>query len=132
MKMERCYRDRLFRMVFREKKNLLSLYNAVNGTHYTNEEDLEINTLENAIYMNMKNDISFVFDFYLNLYEHQSSFNPNMPLRNLFYLAKLLQGMVEEKRLYSSSIIKIPTPRFVVFYNGSQKEPERRRTGRAF
>lgn len=126
MEMKRSYKDRLFRMVFKEKKNLLSLYNAVNGTHYTNEEDLQVNTLENAIYMNMKNDISFVFDFYLNLYEHQSTFNPNMPLRNLLYLSKVLQGIVEEKNLYGSILVKIPTPKFVVFYNGIQKEPERR------
>ena len=70
--------------------------------------------------------ISFVFDFYLNLYEHQSTFNPNMPLRNLLYLSKVLQGIVEEKNLYGSTLVKIPTPRFVVFYNGIQKEPERK------
>ncbi len=65
------HKDRLFRMIFREKKELLSLYNAVNGTSYTNAEDLEIVTLENAIYMNMKNDLAFIMDSYLNLYEHR-------------------------------------------------------------
>lgn len=113
-------------MIFMEKKeNLLSLYNAVNGTNYTNAEDLVVNTLENAIYMNMKNDMSFIFDFFLNLYEHQSTFNPNMPLRNLFYLSRLLQVLVEDKNLYGRRPVKIPTPRFVVFYNGTEEASER-------
>ena len=56
----RNYKDTLFRMIFREKENLLSLYNAMNGTNYSNPEDLEIVTLENAIYMGMKNDIAFL------------------------------------------------------------------------
>ena len=125
MEAERNYKDRLYRLLFtKNKKNLLSLYNALNHTNYTNEHELEINTLENAVYMNMKNDISFVFDFSLNLYEQQSTYNPNMPLRNLFYLSKVLQGMVTEKNLYGSTLIKIPAPRFVVFYNGVQKQPE--------
>ena len=123
---ERTYKDRLIRMIFMEKKeNLLSLYNAVNGTHYTNAEDLIVNTLENAIYMNMKNDISFIFDFFLNLYEHQASFNPNMPLRKLLYLSRLLQVLVKDKNLYGSRLVRIPTPRFVVFYNGLKDVPER-------
>ncbi len=126
LKPERNYKDRLIRMLFMEKKeNLLSLYNAVNGTRYTNAEDLVVNTLDNAIYMNMKNDISFVFDFYLNLYEHQASLNPNMPLRKLLYLSRLLQVLVKEKNLYGSRLVKIPTPRFVVFYNGVDEAPER-------
>ena len=84
-KVNRTYKDTLFRLLFNDRKNLLSLYNAVNHTNYTNEEDLEINTLENAIYLKVKNDVSFVFNFYLNLYEHQASLNPNMPLRVLLF-----------------------------------------------
>ncbi|MEI3178807.1 MAG: hypothetical protein V8S31_11315 [Lachnospiraceae bacterium] len=84
----RSYKDRLFRMVFREKKELLGLYNAVNGTSYTDPEALTVVTLENAIYMNMKNDLAVVMDFYMDLYEHQSTYNPNIPLRNLHYVAK--------------------------------------------
>ena len=125
METERNYRDRLYCMIFtKDKKSLLCLYNTINKTHYTNPDDLEINTLENAIYMNMKNDISFVLDFSLNLYEQQSTYNPNMPLRNLFYVSKVLQGMVADKRLYGTKPVKIPTPRFVVFYNGTQEQPE--------
>ena len=120
------HKDRLFRMIFREKKELLSLYNAVNGTFYTNAEDLEIVTLENAIYMNMKNDLAFIMDSYLNLYEHQSTYSPNMPLRDLFYIAKELQGQIDHRDLYRNTLIKIPTPRFLVFYNGSEEQAEKK------
>ncbi len=119
------YKDTVFRMIFKEKKHLLSLYNALNGTQHTNENDLEITTLENAIYMTYKNDISFVFDFELTLYEHQSTVNPNMPLRDLIYVTEVLQGIISKKDLYSSTLIKIPAPRFVVFYNGTTSHPER-------
>lgn len=117
------YKDTVFRMVFKDKENLLSLYNAVNGTDYKNPEELEITTLENAIYMNMKNDISCVMDFFLNLYEHQSTINPNIPLRELFYVSKILQGLIVNKDLYSSRRIYIPIPRFYMFYNGLKEMP---------
>ena len=126
IRVARNHKDRLFRMIFREKKELLSLYNAVNGTFYTNAEDLEIVTLENAIYMNMKNDLAFIMDSYLNLYEHQSTYSPNMPLRDLFYIAKELQGQVNHRDLYRNTLIKIPTPRFLVFYNGSEEQAEKK------
>ena len=59
---KRDYKSRMFTMIFKDKKELLSLYNAVNGTHYDNPEELEITTLENAIYMAMKNDLAFILD----------------------------------------------------------------------
>ena len=121
----RKYKDTFFRMLFREKRELMQLYNAVNGSSYTNEEELQIVTLENAVYMNMKNDLAFVIDFHLNLYEHQSTGNPNMPLRNLLYVSRQYQAIVREESLYSRKQIKLPTPHFVVFYNGSQRQPER-------
>ncbi len=121
---QRNYKDTIFRMIFREKKNLLSLYNALNDTVYTDVDSLEITTLENAVYMNYKNDISFVFDFELLLYEHQSTCNPNMPLRDLIYVTRVLQNRIKDKNLYSKSLIRIPAPRFVVFYNGTDFQPE--------
>ena len=124
-RVKRDYKSSVFCMLWEEKEELLSLYNAANGTHYTNPDDLIINTLKNAVYMGMKNDVSFLFDMSLNLYEHQSTVNPNMPLRDLLYVAQVLQGMVKDENLYSTSLIKIPTPRFVVFYNGTAKMPER-------
>lgn len=125
-KVQRNYKDTMFRMVFKEKENLLSLYNALNKTAYTDVGDLEVTTLENAVYMNYKNDISFVFDFELMLYEHQSTVNSNMPLRDLLYVTRVLQGRVKNEDLYSSALIKIPAPRFVVFYNGTDTQPEQK------
>lgn len=124
--LNRNYKNTVFCMMFKDRKRLLTLYNAMNGTHYTNADDLEVNTLEDSIYMNMKNDVSFVFDLSLNLYEHQSTINPNMPLRNLFYVSKILQNIVKNMNLHSSKLVKIPTPRFVVFYNGTDMYPARK------
>ena len=83
----RTYKDTVFRKLFSDRKNLLSLYNAINGTVYTDETELEIVTLESAIYMGMKNDLAFIIDTNLFLYEHQSTYNPNMPLRDLLYIS---------------------------------------------
>lgn len=121
---QRNFKDTVFRMLFKEKKSLLNLYNALNKSTYTNADDLEITTLENAVYMNYKNDISFVFDFELMLYEHQSTYNPNMPLRDLFYVSRVLHNRVRDENLYSKKLIKIPAPQFVVFYNGVDSQPE--------
>ncbi len=117
----RNYKDTVFRMLFSDRKNLLSLYNAVNGTNYQNSDDLEIVTLENAIYMGMKNDLAFIINTNLFLYEHQSTYNPNIPLRDLFYISSEYEKMVTRKSLYSSTLQKIPAPEFVVFYNGIRK-----------
>ena len=115
----RNYKDTVFRMLFSDRKNLLSLYNAVNQKHYTDPEDLEIVTLENAIYMEMKNDLAFIIDTNLYLYEHQSTYNPNMPLRDLFYISNEYQKLLDKKSLYSSSLQKIPAPNFIELYNGT-------------
>ena len=121
----RKYKDTVFRMLFSDKENLLSLYNAVNGTTYENPDELEIVTLENAIYMGMKNDLAFIIDTNLFLYEHQSTYNPNMPLRDLLYISAEYQKIVDHKSLYSSVLQKIPAPYFIVFYNGTEKEEDR-------
>lgn len=120
------YKDTVFRMIFKEKEELLSLFNAINGTEYENPEDLEINTLENAVYMSMKNDISCVLDMRMNLYEHQSTVNPNMPLRYLMYVSSLFEKMIKNKDLYSRKQILFPTPKFVVLYNGETEQPARK------
>ena len=120
----RKYKDTVFRMLFSNKENLLSLYNAINRTTYENLEDLEIVTLKNAVYMGMKNDLAFIIDMNLFLYEHQSTYNPNIPLRDLFYISAEYQKLVNRKSLYSSSLQKIPAPYFIVFYNGTEKAEE--------
>ena len=121
------YKDRLFRCIFNNKAKLLSLYNAIHGTHYKDEDAVEINTLDDVIYINMKNDISFMLDCNLNLYEHQSSWNPNMPLRGLFYFSKLYQKITasQSKKYYSSTLLPLPIPQYVVFYNGADMKEER-------
>ncbi|MCI8327765.1 MAG: hypothetical protein HFI37_08340 [Lachnospiraceae bacterium] len=120
------YKDTFFRRLFSEKETLLDLYNAVNGSQYVNSEELEIVTLDNAVYMNIRNDLAFVLDYSLNLYEHQSTYNPNMPLRNLFYVAKELSLLVDHNMLYRRSLVKIPTPEFLVFYNGREEQPSKK------
>lgn len=105
----------------------MELYNAIGNSHYSNPEELEIVTLEDAIYLSMKNDLSFIISSVLNLYEHQSTINPNMPLRGFFYFAKQYQGIVSSNQnaLYSSRLVRIPTPRYIVFYNGEDSQSDR-------
>ena len=122
----RKYKDTVFRMLFSDKKNLLALYNAVAGKSYTDPNALQIVTLENAVYMGMKNDLAFIIDTNLFLYEHQSTYNPNMPLRDLFYIASEYQKIVDRKSLYSTAIQKIPAPKFLVFYNGTKEMEDSR------
>ena len=124
-KPNRLYKARLFVMIFEDKKKLLELYNAISGKHYEDPELLEINTLENAIYMSMKNDLSFLIDARLSLYEHQSTYSPNLPLRFLFYLSDMFSGMTVDANLYGTKKVELPAPRFVVFYNGEADQPDR-------
>ena len=119
------YKARIFEMLYSDKKELLDLYNAVNGTNYKDPEQLEINTLENAIYMAMHNDISFVIDMKVSLYEHQSTYSPNLPLRYLFYISDLYSVITKDMNLYGEKMVKIPTPKFIIFYNGQKKRPEK-------
>ena len=119
------YKDTVFRMLFREKDRLLSLYNSVSGKHYTDPEGLEVVTLENAVYLGMKNDLAFLMDFSLYLYEHQSTVNPNMPLRFLQYVADEYSRLTASDNLYGGKLVRIPAPHFVVFYNGARAYPER-------
>lgn len=124
LQVNRQYKDRVFRMIFNSREKLLELYNAMNGTDYEDAEELEIVTLENAVYLAMRNDMAYVFHDELFLYEQQSSKNGNMPLRCLFYVSDSYSRMVMGQNLYGSRQIKIPAPTFVVFYNGKDKIEE--------
>ncbi len=123
IKVKRTHKDNVFRMLFSDKNMLLLLYNAINNTNYTDPKVLKITTLDNAIYMSVKNDVSCVVDMKLDLYEHQSTVNPNIPLRDLDYIADTFSEFYSPKEVYSSKQIKLPNPRFIVFYNGEQKQP---------
>ena len=124
------HKDRLFKYIFgkdseKSKKWRLQLYNALNGTNYKDPDALELNTIENVIYITMHNDISFLVDSQMTLYEQQSSWNPNMPLRGLLYFSQLYQIYLtqNDENVISSQLVKIPTPKFVVFYNGNKEDP---------
>ncbi len=120
------HKDRLFKKIFESKENLLSLYNAVNGTNHDNPDDIKINTLEDFIYIGFKNDVSFLIANVMNLYEHQSTINPNMPLRGFLYFAKLYSKLFKyHADLYSSRQIPLPMPQFIIFYNGEENEADR-------
>ena len=116
--------DSVFRCLFHRKKELLELYNAVSGREYMDTEELEINTLSNAIYITTRNDVSFVMDFQMHLYEHQSTVNPNMPLRDLLYITQLYTKDLDIRQVYSSRAMQLPSPKFLVFYNGKDEMPE--------
>lgn len=127
----REYKDRLFIAIFGKntkdsKKWRLELYNALNNTNYSDPEALELNTIENVLYIKMHNDVSFMVDSQMTLYEQQSSPNPNMPLRGLLYFSQLYQKHIslEGRKLISEQLVKIPNPNFIVFYNGKSERPE--------
>ena len=121
------YKDRLFRMVFCEKKDLMELYNAVNESDYTNPDELEIVTIDDVIYLGMKNDVAMLIDNILNLWEHQSSWNPNMPIRGLFYFSQEYRKYIVagDLNIYGSRRIMLPVPQYVIFYNGLKEEPDK-------
>ena len=121
----RIYKDRLYKMIFNDKSELLKLYNAINGTHYDDPAMLTITTLDNAIYMTMENDLSFIIDMRLALYEQQSTVNPNLPLRFLMYIADIYSAYVKDMNIYSSKKLQIPLPSFIIFYNGVQSQPDK-------
>ena len=122
----RTYKDRLFKIIFEDKKELLSLYNALTGKNYQNPDELEINTIDDVIYMHLKNDMSFILDDWQNLFEQQSTFNPNQPLRGFFYFADLYKVKYFGKKIYSTRLLKIPTPQYIVFYNGTTNMPDKK------
>lgn len=120
------YKDNVFCMLYRDKTNLLDLYNALNDTSYANIDDLSVTTLPGGVYMKYKNDASFVFGQDLYMFEQQSTQNPNMPLRFLHYVSDVYREMFANAELHRSKLISLPMPHFVTFYNGreSMKESE--------
>ena len=120
------FKDNVFCMLFREKKNLLELYNALNDTDYTNVDDLAVTTLQGGVYMKYKNDASFVFGQDLYMFEQQASKNLNMPLRFLHYVSDVYREMYSNSELHRHTMLRIPVPHFVTFYNGrdGMKEEE--------
>ena len=126
----RKYKDSLFCMLFGQEENkpdLLELYNALNDTSYTDPSELELYTMSDVIYMRMKNDVACMLHDTMSLIEHQSTINPNMPLRGLMYFSRMYERYRDTNGLnvYSSTLQKLPTPQYYVLYNGETKAPDR-------
>ncbi len=120
----RKVKDRLFCYIFEhDRRALLELYNALNDTDYQDEQMLQVVTLDNAVYMSMNNDMAFLLIGTLNLYEHQSTICPNLPLRFLLYIAAEYEGLTARMgaNIYSRTLVPLPAPQCVVFYNGDEK-----------
>ena len=125
------HKDRVFKFLFGNPENrawTLALYNAINGSSYDNADDITFNTIEDAVYLGMKNDVSFIIVDEMNLWEHQSTFNPNMPMRFFLYAAKLYEKYIASSEYYpySSTLQRAPRPRCICFYNGTANQPERK------
>ena len=118
----REYKSDVFSMLLEDKKNALQVYNALNGTKYENPNEVEIVTLDRGISLTVRNDASFVLDSNLSIYEHQSTVCPNMPIRSLIYFSCTIEKRIKNRNIYGKSLVKIPTPRFVIFYNGVLKK----------
>jgi hypothetical protein len=121
----REYKSDVFSMLLEEPENALEIYNALNGTDYRDPDMVQIIKLNKGISLSVRNDAEFIIDFDLNIYEHQSTYNPNMPLRGLVYFVDKLDDIIKSRDIYGRRLIKIPTPHFVVFYNGLEKRPEK-------
>lgn len=125
-KLEREYKGNVFNSIFNQPKEILELYNALNGSHYTDEGLIDVTTIgEGDLYVGIHNDSSFIINSEeLNIWEHQSTRNPNMPMRELLYLAESYERYIKdyhlEKEMYTSRQVMFPTPKFVVFYNGME------------
>jgi len=127
---KRTYKDTVFKDLFgsnERKQYALSLYNALNGSHYDNPSDIEINTLEDVIYLGVRNDVSFLIHSEMVLWEQQSTYNPNMPLRGFMYFARLYRRWLKQHpqiNIYGSKTVILPCPRCVVFYVGENRRFE--------
>ena len=124
-KHNRRYKDSVFVDFFSEdrtaKANFLALYNALHGTDYQSTTILKNIRLKQVLYMSFANDVSYLVDNkIIVLAEHQSTINPNMPIRCLEYIARLYEQFYKSKEKYSRKQLAIPTPEFYIFYNGKQ------------
>ena len=120
----REYRSDVFSMLREVPKYALDVYNALNGTDYSDPDLIEIKTLEKGISLSIRNDAAFIIGAELNIYEHQSTFSRNMPLRSLIYFSEIIKLYLKDKDIYGRQLVRIPLPHFVAFYNGADKRPE--------
>ena len=121
---KRNYKSNVFAMLLEDQERALELYNAVNNSSYDEPSLVEINTIEGGFELSIQNDASFIFNNVLSIYEHQSTYCPNMPLRSLVYFATLVQEKYMNRDIFSRRLVSLPTPKFIVFYNGTEPQPE--------
>jgi hypothetical protein len=120
----REYKSDVFGMLMENKSYALQVYNALKGSDYTDPELVEVKTLEAGISLTVRNDAAFVVNVHLNIYEHQASVCPNMPMRFLIYFTTIVQKMINKHDIYGKKLQTIPVPQFAVFYNGQEDKPE--------
>ena len=120
----REYKSDVFSMLMEDSANALEVYNALNGTNLTDPEAIEIRTLDKGVSLSVRNDAAFIVDAALSIYEHQSTVCPNMPVRNLIYYSTIVAKILKDKNIYGRGTLRIPVPKFVVFYNGDEDQPE--------
>ena len=119
------YKDRLFKFIFgneQHKEWALSLYNSINNTNYTDVDALQFVSIDNFIYMGMHNDVGILCADSFDLYEHQSTFNPNLPVRFLLYASKIYERHIisQKKNIHGEKLVHLPRSKFIVFYNGKE------------
>lgn len=121
----REYKSDVFSMLMEEPGYALEVYNALNHSDYRDPNLVDVCNLERGISLSVRNDAAFVLDMNLSVYEHESTICPNMSLRALIYVTNILEQWVKKQNIYGRRLVKIPTPRFAVFYNGVEEQPER-------
>jgi predicted transposase/invertase (TIGR01784 family) len=126
LKLNKQYKNSVFTELFGSKEKILELYSAIKGESYPADIEIEINTLQDVLFLDRINDISFIIGGRaVVLMEHQSTVNENMPLRFLLYAARLYEKISDNRDIYRKKLIKIPAPEFIVLYNGAEDFPDR-------
>ena len=120
------YKDSAFRLLFSTPDKLRGLYNALSGSSYGEDTPVVITTLKSVLSLGLRNDVSFtIAGKTIVLIEHQSTINPNMPLRLLLYIAATYEMLIPRKDLYGRRKLKVPWPEFYLFYNGTYAFPDK-------
>jgi predicted transposase/invertase (TIGR01784 family) len=121
----RKYKNSIFITLFNDNKKLISLYNAITGSNYPPDTDIKINTLQDVLYMDRYNDLSFTIDGKIVvLIEHQSTLSGNFCIRLLIYAAKVYEKIIDKTAMYRKKQIPLPKPEFIVLYNGQDNYPK--------
>lgn len=120
----REFKSDVFSMLMEDRSNALQVYNALNNSSINDPNLVDVRTLEKGISLSVRNDAAFIVDSAISVYEHQSTVCPNMPMRSLIYFTTIIEIYIKDKNIYGSTLITIPEPQFVVFYNGDREQPE--------